>query len=117
MQQESIGGEIVEILNVPQKYDRPKTAAPQTNNAEVSWKFWISRVFAGWVEKNVERDLRKKKEKVALFEKTNLSWIGELTRDFVDVLKRSRWNKHSPTQKMSIFMRNELNLLYHEYTC
>ncbi|CCD65721.1 Intraflagellar transport protein 81 homolog [Caenorhabditis elegans] len=31
---ESIGGEIVEVLNVPTKYDRPKTAAPQTNNAE-----------------------------------------------------------------------------------
>ncbi|CAI2357088.1 unnamed protein product [Caenorhabditis sp. 36 PRJEB53466] len=31
---ESIGGEVVEVLNVPSKYDRPKTAAPQTNNAE-----------------------------------------------------------------------------------
>ncbi|EFO82944.1 CRE-IFT-81 protein [Caenorhabditis remanei] len=31
---ESIGGEIVEVLNVPTKYDRPKTAAPQTNNSE-----------------------------------------------------------------------------------
>ncbi|CAO4385448.1 unnamed protein product [Caenorhabditis nigoni] len=31
---ESLGGEVVEVLNVPTKYDRPKTAAPQTNDAE-----------------------------------------------------------------------------------
>uniref|UniRef100_A0A1I7T793 Intraflagellar transport protein 81 homolog n=2 Tax=Caenorhabditis tropicalis TaxID=1561998 RepID=A0A1I7T793_9PELO len=31
---ESIGGEVVEVINVPSKHDRPKTAAPQTNNIE-----------------------------------------------------------------------------------
>ncbi|CAL2050087.1 unnamed protein product [Caenorhabditis brenneri] len=31
---ESIGGEVVEVINVPSKFDRPKTAAPTTNNKE-----------------------------------------------------------------------------------
>uniref|UniRef100_A0A8R1DUV3 Intraflagellar transport protein 81 homolog n=1 Tax=Caenorhabditis japonica TaxID=281687 RepID=A0A8R1DUV3_CAEJA len=106
---ESIGGEIVEVLNVPQKFDRPKTAAPQTNNTE-DIKIEMKQMMSTLDErKDRITDQRAKRDKMKAAMMKNSEKLAEMKTEMEE-----RMNEMEQINRITVERVKDLELTIQE---